>query len=135
MTPLVGQAAASSGGAEGEMTFSNIAGVVPAADKVRFERMLYRATRGNCYVRFSSLSAKAKDANNNPINKICFIIFYKSSSIEGKIKRICDAFNANRYDLSNLSRTFELQGQQQRNHREMLDAKVLTLSSFAVALK
>eukprot|EP01032_Pedospumella_encystans_P029848 gene29848-33692_t len=32
-----------------DMTFSNIAGVIPSADRVRFERMLYRSTRGNCY--------------------------------------------------------------------------------------
>jgi len=125
MAPLVGGAASTTGNVDSEMSFSNIAGVVATADKVRFERMLYRSTRGNCYVRFSSLSTKAKDAKNQPIDKICFIIFYKSASIETKIKRICDAFSANRYDLSNLNRTFELQGQQQKNHREMVDAKVV----------
>ena len=125
MTPLVGATRDSSGAADSDMSFSNIAGVVPTADKARFERMLYRSTRGNCYVRFSSLSSKARDANGQQIDKICFIIFYKSASIEAKIKRICDAFSANRYDLSNLNRTFELQGQQQRNQREMQDAKVV----------
>lgn len=106
-----------------EMTFSNIAGVLPIADKVRFERMLFRATRGNCYVRFSPLSSKAVDAHNQPIPKICFIIFYKSTAIEAKIKRICDAFSANRYDLSNLNKPNELDALQQENHREMNDAK------------
>ena len=124
LTPLV-HGAEPSASAEGEMSFSNIAGVVATADKARFERMLYRSTRGNCYVRFSSLSTKARDANNQHIDKICFIIFYKSASIEAKIKRICDAFFANRYDLSNLNRTFELQSQQQRNYKEMQDAKVV----------
>ena len=106
-----------------EMTFSNIAGVLPSVDKVRFERMLFRATRGNCYVRFSALSGKAVDAFGNHIPKICFIIFYKSTAIEAKIKRICDAFSANRYDLSNLNRPQELEMQQQENHREMTEAK------------
>ena len=105
------------------MTFSNIAGVLPSADKVRFERMLFRATRGNCYVRFSALSGKAVDAFGNHIPKVCFIIFYKSTAIEAKIKRICDAFSANRYDLSNLNRPAELDRQQQDNHREMTEAK------------
>lgn len=108
-----------------EMTFSNIAGVLPIADKVRFERMLFRATRGNCYVRFSPLSSKAVDANDKPIAKICFIIFYKSTAIESKIKRICDAFSANRYDLHNLNKPAELDAQQQENHREMGDAKTV----------
>lgn len=106
-----------------DMTFSNIAGVLPSADRVRFERMLYRATRGNCYVRFSALSERAVDAEGKYIDKVCFIIFFKSSAIEAKIKRICDAFSANRYDLSRLSRQHELEAMQKQNHREMVEAK------------
>lgn len=108
-----------------DMTFANVAGVIPSADRVRFERMLYRATRGNCYVRFSALSGRAVDAFGQHIDKMCFIIFYKSAAIETKIKRICDAFSANRYDLSNLNKPHELDAQQQQNHREMLDAKTV----------
>ena len=106
-----------------DMTFSNIAGVIPSADRVRFERMLYRSTRGNCYVRFSALSERALDAAGNHIDKVCFIVFYKSSAIEAKIKRICDAFSANRYNLSDLNRPQELEYQQKQNHREMNEAK------------
>lgn len=108
-----------------EMVFSNIAGVLPTTDKVQFERMIYRATRGNCYVRFSALSGKAVDAYGDYIDKVCFIIFYKSAAIETKIKKICDAFTANRYDLRNLHRPHELESQQQMNHRSMLDAKTV----------
>jgi len=108
-----------------DMTFSNIAGVIDSADRVRFERMLYRSTRGNCYVRFSALSERALDASGQHIDKICFIIFYKSSAIENKIKRICDAFSANRYDLTNLNRPQELDYQQKQNYREMLEAKTV----------
>lgn len=57
--------------------------------------------------------------------QVCFIIFYKSTAIETKIKRICDAFSANRYDLSNLNMSSELDKQQQDNHREMTDAKIV----------
>lgn len=108
-----------------DMTFSNIAGVIPSGDRVRFERMLYRSTRGNCYVRFSALSERALDAAGNYIDKVCFIIFYKSSAIETKIKRICEAFNANRYNLSDLNRPQELEYQQKQNHREMVEAKTV----------
>lgn len=124
MSPLVGNDDRSNYQTD-DMTFANIAGVLPSADRVRFERMLYRATRGNCYVRFSALSGRAVDAFGQHIDKMCFIIFYKSASIETKIKRICDAFGANRYDLSNLNRPHELDAQQQQNHRELLDAKTV----------
>jgi V-type H+-transporting ATPase subunit a len=106
-----------------EMTFSNIAGTIPTGDKGRFERMLFRSTRGNCYVRFSELNKEALDSFGNCIPKTCFIIFYKSSALETKIKKICDAFSANRYDLNNLHRLNELEGQQRDNKRDMLDAK------------
>ena len=53
--------------------------------------------------------------------QVCFIIFYKSTAIENKIKKICDAFSANRYDLSNLNNSQELEKQQQDNHRELVD--------------
>eukprot|EP01031_Cornospumella_fuschlensis_P029996 gene29996-36231_t len=106
-----------------DMVFSNIAGTINSADKFRFERMLYRATRGNCYVRFAALSKRALDANGQHIDKVCFIIFYKSVTIEQKIKKICDAFSSNRYDLSNLSRPAELEAQQNQNQKELLESK------------
>lgn len=108
-----------------EMTFSNIAGVISVGDKIRFERMLFRATRGNCFVRFSPLSANATNAYGDSIAKVCFIVFFKSDAIEMKIKRICDGFNANRYDLSNLNRPAELESQMNANFHEMEDAKII----------
>jgi len=108
-----------------EMVFSNIAGVIPTAERVRFERMLFRSTRGNCYVRFSMLNEKAVDAYGERIAKQCFIVFYKSVAIESKIIRICDAFSAHRYDLSDLNRPDRLEGLQRSNHMEMLDAKAV----------
>lgn len=58
-----------------------------------------------------------------PSTQVCFIIFYKSSAIESKIKRICDAFSANRYDLSNLSNTHELDKQTSDNFKDMNDVR------------
>lgn len=125
MSPLVGSADERGTYQTDEISFSNIAGVLPSDDKVRFERMIYRATRGNCYLRFSPLSSRALDASGKQIDKTCFIVFYKSRAIESKIRRICDAFGAHRYDLTNLNRPYELDRQQQQNHREMVDAKTI----------
>jgi hypothetical protein len=58
---------------------------------------------------------------------VCFIIFYKSAAIELKIKRICDAFSANRYDLSNLNQSLELEKQEKDNLKEMLDVSILSM--------
>ena len=110
---------------ERELTFSNITGVLPTADRARFERMLFRATRGNCYVRFADIDEMLVDSTGNEISKVVFIVFYKSTAIEGKIKRICDAFSAHRFELSNLDRPQEIEAQQQANHRDLQDAKLV----------
>lgn len=107
-----------------ELTFSNIAGVIPSQDRVRFERMLFRATRGNCYIRFADIEEPlVNTATGTEVSKSVFLILYKSTSIEAKIRRICDAFSAHRFDMPNLDRPRDIETQQQANHRELEDAK------------
>ena len=40
-----------------DMRFSSITGVVSTEEKSRFERMNFRATRGNCFVRFAPIKS------------------------------------------------------------------------------
>lgn len=86
-----------------DMRFSSITGVVSTEEKARFERMIFRATRGNCYVRFAPIRQPIADPTTGAlVEKSVFIIFYKSESIEMKLKRICDAFDAHRYSLPDM---------------------------------
>jgi V-type H+-transporting ATPase subunit a len=110
-------------GGGGEIAFTNITGVLLASDKARFERMLFRATRGNAYARFSTVEELLIDATGAEVQKVVFIVFFKSASIESKIKRICDAFNAHRYDVPNIDRPRDVQAQIESNFRELEDAK------------
>lgn len=105
-----------------ELSFSHIAGVILTTEQNRFDRMLYRATRGNCYLRFKQMSNNVNDAQGKPILKTCFIVFYKSTAIEMKIKKICDAFGVNRYNLNNLYRPQELDSQLSENESEIVQA-------------
>lgn len=107
-----------------ELTFTNVAGVLLNSDRVRFERMLFRATRGNCYVRFADIEDSAA-VGSTTVDKVVFIIFFKSQAIANKIKRICDAFSAHRYDVQSLDRRADLLAQEQANFREMTDAKTV----------
>ena len=94
------------------LRFSSIIGVVDTSERVRFERMIFRATRGNTFVRFFPLHQTLLESSNttgtasNPHNllmkKSVFIIFFRSELIERKLKNICDAFGANRYNTPNL---------------------------------
>jgi V-type H+-transporting ATPase subunit a len=84
----------------GEIAFSSIAGTIRLADRSRFERQLYRSTRGNCFVRFGSLDNKAMRKQHDMeelSTRVGFIIFFKSATIERKITRICDSFSCHMY--------------------------------------
>ena len=86
-----------------DMRFSSITGVVATEEKARFERMIFRATRGNCYVRFAPIKQPITDPETGSlIEKCVFIVFFKSLSIETKLKKICDAFFAHRYSLPDM---------------------------------
>jgi hypothetical protein len=41
------------------MRFQHIAGVLAREDVVRFERVLFRASRGNCFVHFEEITVRA----------------------------------------------------------------------------
>ena len=142
-----------------ELAFSNIAGVMRNADRVRFERMLYRATRGNCWVRFvdildydtpNSIATEGRAGTDvaggggtsselallnilcetDNVDKSVFIIFFKSTSIQSKIRRICEAFQAQVYNIQSLDRPEDLEAQQRANDAEMDDARKVLLKNL-----
>ena len=132
-----------------DLTFSNITGVLKTSDKARFERMVFRATRGNCFIRFSDMIAKFTESdfasssvgsnNKSNNNKTIFMILFKSATIERKIKKICDAYNANRFDVPDLDHPHLLLKKEQANHKELLDAKLVldknTEARFGICLE
>jgi V-type H+-transporting ATPase subunit a len=95
------------GGGDFAMKFSSVTGVLLEEDRARFERALFRSTRGNCYVRFAEIEQPMTDMSSSggaqegaePVTKTVFIIFFKSKSIEAKVRKICDAFGARRYSV------------------------------------
>ena len=98
------------------MRFSSITGCVLSDEKLRFERMIFRSTRGNCYLRFAEIEQDISDPETgNPSHKHVFIIFYKSRSIEGKIKKICDAFSAHRYSIPSMDDVKSVTDMMERN--------------------
>jgi V-type H+-transporting ATPase subunit a len=100
-----------------------MAGCVLTTEKVRFQRMIYRATRKNVYLRFAPLNLKAVDFNGNYIPKNAFIAFYKSKAVEAKLQRICDAFNVNRYNISNFRDVNSLESQINSTFTELEECK------------
>ncbi|KAG7386815.1 H(+)-transporting V0 sector ATPase subunit a [Phytophthora pseudosyringae] len=82
------------------LRFRNVTGVVPADERLKFERMIFRTTRGNCFTRFSPIEEPLADpTTGQPITKHAFVIFFQSTFIENKLRKICDAFHARLYSL------------------------------------
>lgn len=63
-----------------------------------FERVLFRATHGNCIVRFADVREKLIDPETSAeLQKTVFMVFFSGLAVKNKVSKICDAFKANRY--------------------------------------
>ena len=113
-----------------DMRFSSITGVVSTEEKVRFERMIFRATRGNCYVRFAPIKQPITDPESGALVEKCvFIVFFKSLSIETKLKKICDAFFAHRYSLPDMDDAPAVDRMLTENAQELVDSRTVLLKN------
>jgi len=120
------------GGAQNDMDmrFSSITGVVSEDEKTRFERMIFRATRGNCYIRFAPIKQPIICPKTKALEHKCvFIIFYKSLTIEKKLQKICDAFEANRYSLPDMDDSPAVDNMLTENAQELVDSRTVLLKN------
>ncbi|XP_068646108.1 V-type proton ATPase subunit a3-like [Aristolochia californica] len=78
-----------------------ISGLVPKEKSIAFERILFRATRGNLYLKQSVIEEPVLDpASGEKVEKNVFVVFYSGEKARSKILKICEAFGANRYPFS-----------------------------------
>ena len=76
-----------------------IAGVVSRSRLVAFERVIFRATRGNMYLRHADIAQQVRDPHSGElVHKSVFIIFFSGRRSLAKVMAICDTFGANRYN-------------------------------------
>ena len=63
------------------MQLNICAGVIDRIRILAFEKMLWRVSKGNVYVKFSDIDEEIKDPSTGDIlNKAVFIIFYQAST-------------------------------------------------------
>ena len=75
-----------------------ITGLVPKAKAATFERILFRATRGNMFLRQEDVEEPVTDpASGEKVEKVVFVVFFAGERAKVKITKICEAFGANRY--------------------------------------
>ncbi|PSS26027.1 V-type proton ATPase subunit a3 like [Actinidia chinensis var. chinensis] len=77
-----------------------LAGVVPRGKSMAFERILFRATRGNVFLNQAVLEDPVIDpVSGEKVEKNVFLVFYSGERAKNKIIKICEAFGANRYSF------------------------------------
>jgi V-type H+-transporting ATPase subunit a len=89
----------------GEAKFNNVAGVIPLEDQVRFERALFRATRGNTYTHFQQFPDEMLDPKTGKaVRKSVFVIYFQDSragqslsAMGERVNKICSSFGVNTY--------------------------------------
>ncbi|GAV62386.1 V_ATPase_I domain-containing protein [Cephalotus follicularis] len=75
-----------------------ITGLVPKDKSMAFERILFRATRGNVYIKQAAIEEPVVDpVSGEKIEKNVFVVFYSGERAKNKVLKICEAFGANRY--------------------------------------
>ncbi|KAM7470815.1 hypothetical protein LguiA_008998 [Lonicera macranthoides] len=87
-----------------------LTGLVPKEKSMAFERILFRATRGNVFLKQAVLDDPIIDpVSGEKVVKNVFLLFFSGERAKNKILKICDAFGANRYPFAeDLSRQAQM---------------------------
>ncbi|KAL7201880.1 hypothetical protein ACSBR1_033554 [Camellia fascicularis] len=77
-----------------------ISGIISKSKALRFERMLFRATRGNMLFNQAPTDEQIFDpVSTEMVEKIVFVVFFSGEQAKTKILKICEAFGANCYSV------------------------------------
>ncbi|KAL7022200.1 hypothetical protein ACKWTF_012176 [Chironomus riparius] len=82
----------------GPVQLGFVAGVILRERLPAFERMLWRACRGNVFLRQAMIEAPLEDpSNGDNVYKSVFIIFFQGDQLKTRVKKICEGFRATLY--------------------------------------
>lgn len=82
-----------------------VTGVIAREKFGSFERVLWRVLRGNLFMKHAEIEEKIKEPSSGDlVEKNVFIIFYQGERSQIKIKKICESFSANLYQIPDTPR-------------------------------
>jgi len=82
----------------GDSGLNFVTGIILRNKVNTFERVLWRAMRGNLFLRQSPINEPIKDPSTGEYEeKNVFIVLFRGVNSEHKIKKLCEAFGANLY--------------------------------------
>lgn len=75
-----------------------VAGVIVRERMPAFERMLWRACRGNVFLKQANMDVPLEDpVTGDQVHKSVFIIFFQGDQLKTRVKKICEGFRATLY--------------------------------------
>uniref|UniRef100_A0A6M2DUZ0 V-type proton ATPase subunit a n=1 Tax=Xenopsylla cheopis TaxID=163159 RepID=A0A6M2DUZ0_XENCH len=93
---LLGEEGLRTGGQALKLGF--VAGVILRERIPAFERMLWRACRGNVFLRQAEIETPLEDpTTSDQVFKSVFIIFFQGDQLKTRVKKICEGFRATLY--------------------------------------
>ncbi|RZC27703.1 V ATPase I and/or NAD Gly3P dh N domain containing protein, partial [Asbolus verrucosus] len=82
----------------GPVQLGFVAGVILRERIPPFERMLWRACRGNVFLRQAEIETPLEDpSTGDNVYKSVFIIFFQGDQLKTRVKKICEGFRATLY--------------------------------------
>jgi V-type H+-transporting ATPase subunit a len=124
-TPLIStrhdlESGSGSGNAERNARFhSYICGAIDITQRSAFERMLFRVSRGNAYVRFVDIEEEVEDpATGDFMLKSAFYVVYIGDVLEKRIRKMCEFMRCNVYDLPDDVADFQSELKEMHQHAE-----------------
>merc|ERR1719228_633770 len=87
------------GGAGGGLQLGFVAGVILRERLPAFEKLLWRACRGNVFLRVAEIEDPLEDphAGAGEVFKSVFVIFFQGEQLKSRVKKICEGFRATLY--------------------------------------
>ncbi|XP_071443380.1 V-type proton ATPase 116 kDa subunit a 1-like isoform X2 [Hetaerina americana] len=81
---------------------SFVAGVIPRERVPGFEKMLWRISRGNVFLRQADIEEALEDPKTgNEIQKNVFVAFFQGDQLKSRVKKVCSGFRASIYQCPN----------------------------------
>ncbi|XP_001867131.2 V-type proton ATPase 116 kDa subunit a1 [Culex quinquefasciatus] len=89
-------------GASDNKPLGFVAGVIPRERIIGFERMLWRVSRGNVFLRQAPIDKPLTDPRTgDEIYKIVFVAFFQGEQLKSRVKKICSGYHASLYPCPN----------------------------------
>jgi len=77
------------------MKFNITAGVMERSRMAAFEKMLWRVSKGNVFIKFVDIDEMMEDpTTGDTLHKVIFIIFFQGEQLKTRVKKICEGFHA-----------------------------------------